>query len=386
MAPTPISERESRYASIRAEMVEQGIDALIIGCKGHMWTGRGYARYLSDFHLWGHDGLILLPADGEPAMAITSPAVAGMISRHGWIPDTRGDVYLLSAFVDALRERALERGRLGTVGARWIIPSGLHDELIAELPAAQVAPADELVDLIRMAKSPLEVAQNRDLWALSKGAIERFVEVLEPGASQRALSAEACRYALERGARDILVLIGDRPDVYGPPMDAAIRCDDLVRFHLEICGESGHWCELTVTLAFRPIKEAERRLMASELRALEAVRAAARPGVRLGDLAGRFEQVMVEDGWQLGPPTRHFDFHGQGMDVIERPWYAAEQPWGGTNDAVVTPGTIMSYHPRRNVVPEVAWGPGVSDNLLVTDGEAEWLSGNWSHDWREVST
>jgi Xaa-Pro aminopeptidase len=380
-----LAERDARYARLRAAMAEHGLDALILGCKGHWWTGRGTARYLSDFHLWGHDGLILFPADGEPYLVLNSPAVAGMVARHGWIADTGGDVYLAPAFLEAVTARGLERGRLGTVGARWIIPAGLRDELATGLPAAELVDADELFDGVRMVKSPLEIQQNRELWDLAKRAMERFAEVLEPGADQRALAAESCRLALAEGARDILVLIGDRASEYGPPRAAPIRCDDLVRFHLEICGESGHWCELTITLAFRPVTADERRLMASELRAYERVREAARPGLTLAELAGSFEHTLEADGWELADPTRHFDFHGQGMDVIERPWFAAEQPWGGTGDAVLRPGVIVSYHPRRNTVPEVPWSPGVSDNLLITDDGAEWLSGDWSHEWREMA-
>jgi len=191
--------------------------------------------------------------------------------------------------------------------------------------------------------------------------------------------------AYAEGARDVLVLMGDRPHEYGPPRQAAIRCDDLVRFHLEICGESGHWSELTITLAFRPKTSDERSLMSSELRAYERVREAAKPGLTLAELAGSFEHTLQADGWELADPTTHFDFHGQGMDVIERPWFAAEQPWGGTGDAVLRPGVIVSYHPRRNTVPEVSWSPGVSDNLLITEDGAEWLSGGWSHEWREAT-
>ena len=172
-----------------------------------------------------------------------------------------------------------------------------------ELPAAQITPADELVDLVRMAKSPLEVAQNRDLWELSKGAIERFVEVLEPGASQRVPSAEACRYALERGARDILVLIGDRPDAYGPPDDAPIRCDDLVRFPPGDLRRERPLVRADGDARLPPDRATTSgRCMASELRALEAVRAAARPGVRLADLAASFEQTMVRG--RLGSSAR----------------------------------------------------------------------------------
>jgi Xaa-Pro aminopeptidase len=380
----PVSERDARYERLRNRMQREGYDALLIGGKGHWWTGRGYVRYLSDFHLWGHDALVLFPVEGEPVLAVNSDAVAGLIARRGWITDTHGDVFVLPPILRALRERKLDRGRLGTVGTPFIISAVTLAEIVAEFPDAQIEPADEVVDGARVAKSAFEVRQNRELWELAKRAVERFAEVLRPGASELELSAEASKIALAGGARDILALLGRSSDSYSPPEHVPVRNDDVVRYHMEICGESGHWCELTITLAFRPVSNDEARLMQSELDAKEAVRAAAKPGVRVAALAAAFEDVLRSYGWALGEPTRHFDFHGQGMDVIEYPWYAAEQPWGSSRDRALEAGAILSYHPRRNVVPAVAWSTGISDNLLITDDGAEWLSGDWDQRWREV--
>jgi Xaa-Pro aminopeptidase len=365
-------------------MHDEGLDALVIAGKGHWWTGRGYVRYLSDFHLWGHDALIIFPLEGEPALTVTSYAVANMIAACGWIENCGGDVFLVPRTVRVLRERGLERGRLGTVGTPFIMSAALYRQLSEDLPDAEISAADELVDRVRAVKSEVEVAQNRALWELAKQAMERFAEVLRPGASQLALSAEAARVALAGGARDVLLLIGESPAEYGPPRDEPVRCEDVLRYHMEICGPSGHWCELTLTFVFRPLRESEERLLASELRAYSAVQAAARPGARLAQLADVFESTLKEDGWELGEPTQHFDFHGQGMDVIEYPWFAAEQPWGGSGDFALETGTIISYHPARRIVSGPAWSPGVSDNLLISETGAEWLSGDWSHEWREV--
>src|SRR3954451_17913085 len=265
-------------------MAERGLDAMLLGSKGHWWTGRGAMRYLGDFHLWGHDGMILVPLDGEPAAVVTSPAVAGMIARHGWIGDCAGDVYVVPAVADYVRSRGLERAAIGTYGWPTIVPEGIATGLREALPDARLEYADDVFEHARMVKSAFEIEQNRELWHLAQRCIERFVEVAEPGVPQRELGAEAAKVAYAAGARDVLLLMSDRADLYGPPTDAPLRCDDLVRFHMEICGESGHWCELTVTLAYRPLRDDERRLMASELRAYEEVRAAARPGVTLAAL------------------------------------------------------------------------------------------------------
>jgi Xaa-Pro aminopeptidase len=383
--PATVAERDARFARVREAMAERELDALVIGGKGHWWTGRGYVRYLTDFHLWAHDALLVFPAQGDPAIALTSYAVAGLVAERGWVTDAGGDVFLVPRTLRSLEQRKLVKGRIGIVGTEWIIPADLHRSLVDGLPSAELVAADDLMNLVRMPKSDLEIQQNREVWDLAKSAMERFAEVARPGATQLELSAEACRVALAGGARDLLVLMSETPGRMAPPDDAPVRCDDALRYHMEISGPSGHWCELTITLAYRPASDGEARLMETELRALEAVRAAARPAVRVSELAQVFEDTIRADGWELGPPTQHFDFHGQGQDVIELPWYAAEQPWGSAGDASLPVGGIVSYHPARRVEPAVGWTPGISDNLLVTAEGAEWLSGDWSHRFREAA-
>lgn len=384
MPEVPLSERDERLRRVRAEMAARGLDALLIGAKGHWWTGRGYLRYLADFHLWGHDALIVLPLEGDPSVSVTSPAVAALIARRGWIEDCRGDMLVLPTVLRTLRERGLRNASIGTVGTPWIIPAALARALVEELPHARIFAADDILNHVRMIKSPIEIEQNRAVWALAQSAVDRFQEVVAPGEEGRAVCSEAARVALAGGARDILMFVGDRPETYGPPDERPLRCDEIVRFHMEINGESGHWCELTTTLCFRPPSDLERSLVDTELRAYARLGDAAAPGVRLAKLAQLFEETLREDDWPLGTPPTHFDFHGQGQDVIELPWYAAEQPWGSTGDTELAAGMVLSYHPRRNIEREIGWYPGVSDSLLITEQGAEWLSVEWPHAWREV--
>jgi Xaa-Pro dipeptidase len=365
-------------------MEAAGLDALVIGAKGHWWTGRGYMRYLADFHLWGHDALIVVPRDGEPSAVVTSPGVAAMIRRRGWIERCHGDMRILPTATRLVSELGLSAGRLGLVGARWVIPAGLTEGLAEQLPRASFERVDALADAVRMVKSELEIEQNRETWRLAQAAMERFEQVLAPGVPARELAAAAAEVALAGGARDILMLMGDRSELYAPPTPEPLNCDDMVRFHMEIAGESGHWCELTSTFAFRPLTETEDRLIAAELRAAEQIRAAARPGATLEQLAGIFEATLEQDGFtRTRELASHFDFHGQGQDVIEDPCFAEDLPIAGLATEPLVSGTVLSYHPHRNVDADVSWAPGVSDSLLITDDGGEWLSADWRHSWRE---
>jgi len=382
-APQPdLAERNRRLQRVRAAMVDVGLDALIVAGKGHWWTGRGYLRYFTNFHMWGHDGLLCIPRDDDPFMTFSSYAVAERIAARGWITDVRGDVFVAPRLAEMMRAKGLTRGTVGLAGRRFILSVGNYEVLCDALPNVTFTDADDLMDRVRAVKSPLEIEQIRALWMLSRAAMEHFVDVLAPGRSQRELAAQASKVALTGGARDILVFIGERPDEIDPPRDVPLRCADLVRYHMEICGESGHWSEITVNCAFRPPSELEEKLMESELRAFDAICRAAKPGARLSELAHIFEETLRTDGWSLGQPTVAFDFHGQGLDTIERPWHAAESPWGQSQDWPLEAGMVFSYHPKRSVTPAPDWGTGINEDILITESGAERLGNGWDHRWR----
>ncbi len=376
-----LTERDLRYGKIRAAMAAQGLDALLIAGKGHWWTGRGYFRYLTDFHLWGHDALILFPRDGDPLLTISSYALADRVARTGWITDCRGDVYVAPNMVKAIQEKGLARARIGLVGFYWIMPAGMVDLLKRELPGAQFVDADALLNDIRMLKSPLEIQQIHELWDVAKQAMARFVEVVEPGRTQRELAAEAQKVVLANGGRDMLVFISEDGSA-NTPQDEPLVCDGIVTYHMEICGESGHWCELTVNCCFREPTDVENRLLETELRAYAEIRQMAKPGARLSDMARTFERVLREDGWQIGPPTDHYDFHGQGMDTIEVPWYSDAPGWGASQDRELQAGMVFSFHPRRKVSPFEGRTPGLNEDVLITENGIHRLAGDWNLRWR----
>ena len=326
MATKPgLDERDARFDKLREAMAGQGFDALILAGKGHWWWGRGFFRYLTDFHLWGHDGLILFPLEGEPMLSLSSGGVARRIAGRGWITETHGDVDVAPTVVEAMKRRGLTHSKVGIAGHKRIISYDTYAMLAQGVPDVTFVNADDMMERVRAAKSPLEIQQNRELWTVAKTAMERYYELLAPGKSQWELAAEATKTAMELGGRDILIYFNGRP-----PEDMPIVFRDLLGYHMEIEGPSGHWCELSINTVFRQPTDLEARLMASELRAYEKIRGIAKPGAKLAELAATFERVLVEDGWTLHPdqPGRN-DFHNQGMDVIEWPVYGTADQRGG---------------------------------------------------------
>ena len=372
-----LAERDMRFRRIREAMKQEGLDALVVaGHASHF--NRGYIRYFADWHLWAGDALILIPLAGEPALAMTAYAGADT-PAEAWITDARKSVYPQEKIVEAMKERGLTKGRAGIAGLKRVMTVGAYETLKNAFPNTEFVDADIMVDRVRMVKSPLEIQQYRDLWALSKASMERFVEVLEPGKTQREVAAEVAKVLRAGGCFDDMTVIQEGAR-RGLPQDVPLKCDDLVGYHMEVCGESSHWSEIDITCAFRKPTELEQKRMDSEMRAYDEIRKMAKPGVKLSDMANVFDRVLIGDGWELGEQSFHFDFHGHGMDDVQWPWYSPKPDHN--QDVAIEEGMILCYHPRRNTIPAVVWGPRITDNILITANGAERLSGDWDLCWR----
>ncbi len=103
----PTAERDRRISSLRHAAVHSTMDGLLIVGKRHYWIGRGAIRYLTDFYLWAHDTLLLIPVDSAPAMTANSHSVAQRVAKCGWAEDVRGDYRLVRGIADAVREKGL---------------------------------------------------------------------------------------------------------------------------------------------------------------------------------------------------------------------------------------------------------------------------------------
>ena len=141
-----IEERDARFKRVREAMEREKLDALVIAAKGHWWSGRGYFRYLTDFGLWAHDGIILFPLEGEPVFTLSSGALAKMVSQRGWITDGRGDIDVSPVIAQCIKEKGLSHARIGIAGRHMIMPVGVYELLTGPLPDVKWVDADLLMD------------------------------------------------------------------------------------------------------------------------------------------------------------------------------------------------------------------------------------------------
>ena len=381
----PLSEKELRFNSLRKEMAKHDLYALIIGGKGHWWTGRGYFRFLTDFHLWGHDGLIYFPVEGEPYLVLSSDAVAKKIGRRGWIENCEGSLDIGEKLLKFIDKKEIKGQKIGIVGEENIISyKDLHT--IKDNLKIETVSATAILDKVKMVKTEWEVNEIYKLWELAKYTMNQFQDnVLQyhnKNKSKIELSSDVTKILWGNGIRDLLIFYGDEIDKYSHPTNEKINIENKIRYHLEICGPSGHWLEITKNLAFKNIHDTEQKIMNDELSVFDEMLKYMKPSVSLKQAGLFYEKVLSELGYEMHRQNS-FDFHGQGLDTIEMPFYNSIIP-NDSEDWDLKENVSISYHPKRLSLDKGIWSTGINEDILVTGNGSVKFSKDWNHNWVQI--
>jgi Xaa-Pro aminopeptidase len=368
-------ERRRRYTRLREEMEKAGYEiVLVAGREGAV--GRGAVRYLSDWHIWGGTGYIVVPLRGEPSLILGSNSQAMWAKRIGWIEDVRVGMHGPVPETLGVLRRHRVAGTLGVVGMGRFMA---HDDVRAfrdGLPGVELANADPTFEAVRRIKSDEEIRMITETSEIVADAMRAFERALAPGKTERQCVAEAWRVAREGGVIDgIAHITHEEPAFIRPPTDRKIERGDVVKFSMELAGANGYQIELAAVFSFTEPGEEYRRMFATVMRAKHKIRSLLRPGVRHTEIAEAVEAIWAEDGWT--PNTRViWDGHGIGLDVIEPPLLLR-----GSQETLEA-NMVMNIHPGLAYGDRML-GMYIQDNYVVREGGAEPLSG-WEHRWHVV--
>jgi Xaa-Pro aminopeptidase len=229
------------------------------------------------------------------------------------------------------------------------------DDVTAELQRARAVKDEDEIEAVRAAIRVADAGQAAARAAFRAGSteLELWVET---------------RAAMEAAAGSRIPVLADlvtgprTGDVGGPPGERRIEEADLLIVDL-VPRVGGYWGDSCATIALGQPDETVRRAHATALEALEAAKAAMRPGARAGDVDGTARSV-VESG---GGSYPHHTGHGVGRAMHEEPRIVPG------SDRVLEPGMIVALEPGSY---GDGWGVRVEQVVLVTDGGHEVLSGH----------
>jgi Xaa-Pro aminopeptidase len=347
------------------------------------------------------DPLLFVSHDGR-SMVMTNPLEVGRIERV--LPDaeviTSADLGLLDLIKEGMSVEEAERETIVRALSRWgieqaLVPPDLAvavaDRLRAEGIAIEVD-GRTVVDRRRV-KTPAELEGiRRAQRAVEAGmaAGERLIKGAERSGGRlheggEALTAERVRAAVRAecaaagapAAPDIVVasaLSGGAHDPgYGPlPADLPIKLDVWARDEA-----SGCWADMARTFVAGEVTSEVAALRDVVLEALEAARAAARPGITgraLYDIAAEIIEAAGQPTQRTAPPgetlTHGFYFslgHGVGLEVHEPPSLGL-----AGHDPLVA-GDVVAIEPGIEAVEGIG-GIGFEDMVLITEDGCETLT------------
>ncbi|MBP7566339.1 MAG: aminopeptidase P family protein [Burkholderiaceae bacterium] len=334
-------------ARMHERMQRDGLDALVATSSENVTYSSGYWA-LSQWIRRGPQVYVLLPAPGRgDDCIVTSTGLADLVAdgevwvdevrRYGFFAtDHEAGVPLdaasqrfkdildgtdwkdpVAALVAAIRERGLERGRIGidemgTTPVYW-------DRIREALPDATIVPAAETFRWIRAIKTPEEVRRLREAAQITERSIAAALAIARPGVTELDMAREFHHRTITDGALPVLGVMGfgERSAMSNVmPTTRELKMGDVIRF--DAGGRYQHYRADIArnavmgepTAKMKTYHEAIRRGL---FRAQELIK----PGVNTSYV---FEQVMEtvrREG--IAHYRRNHVGHGIGMDGYDIP-------------------------------------------------------------------
>jgi Xaa-Pro aminopeptidase len=388
----------SEYAERRARAVvgarAAGLDGLLVwSVGGSRLDSFGDVFYLANHYAtesktynfrphwtgFGHSAVVL-PVEGEPALLVHKPDWRDDLVAMG---DVRVCSDLYAGVIACIGEKGLETGRLGLVREEYV-PLPFHRELVSAYPKLSLIAADDILERLRVVKSPAEVEMMRHASAVSVEMMDAMLSEVAEGRTDGDLAAAGFRtgtrlgatpwdFGMASGPRSAHMWWGRLPafDPFRP-----YRRGDIVHPDVYGCVNGYFYDFVRSTVIGGEPTDAQRELMEGSLALAQFVSSKLLPGVRCSDVHAEATSWATERGIGDGEGGRReaaLPFFGHGLGLgFEGPWLTAE------HHEVLQPGMVVAVE-----ICLTAGGIGAAheDAVLVTDGEPEVLTAACKSRW-----
>lgn len=296
------AEFESRITAARQALAANGLDALLLFAQESLY-------YLTGFDTSGFVFFqcAVLTRDEGPITLLTRRPDLEQARRTSIIEDIRlwydkegSDPS--RELAEILAERGLKGARVGIELRTFGLTADKY-ELVRKRLAdwCELVDASHVVRLLRLVKSPAEIAYVRRAAELADQSLEAMLATARPGAFEGDIAAA--------GAAPILAGGGDPPPS-GPVLGSGDRAllirsatgfrhlDPVDQLTLEFAGSYRHYCAcLMRTVAIGKGNPAQREMFEVTHEALAAMTQAARPGRPLGEIDDAHRRVYDAAGY-----------------------------------------------------------------------------------------
>ncbi|MET3576854.1 Xaa-Pro peptidase family protein [Bhargavaea ullalensis] len=346
------------YETIRTEMDRLGLDGMII-------TGEWNRRYVSGFT--GSNGVVLVTRD--KAEFITDYRYfeqAGEQTGLEVVLHAEHTGHKQKIYDEVARE--IEKHGLKRVGfEQQHVSVGNFDRLKGQT-GAELVPTYDLIENIRMIKTPEEIEKLRVASKITDEAFEHILGFIRPGQKETDVADELVRFIKEQGGHSVgfypIVASGVRSSMpHGRASDKVIEDGDMITIDFGANYE-GYWSDISRVVAVGQPDEKMLEIQDVVLRSFMNCRSQIKPGMTDTEVDAKMREVLIESGYNERSGTG--TGHGIGLEVHEKPLFSVD------TEKVLQPGMVITIEPGI-YLPGVG-GARVEDVLLITEDGCEVLT------------
>lgn len=357
---------------LAAQMDARGVDAVVARAGINLMYLAGFAypgtlaRHI-DLADSPRGVYVVWPRDGEPRM-VTNQTASGLPRRDSWI--TKLDIY--EGYVERPVQRLITTlGEMGLSGARVAFETdyvSAHDweMLRTQLPRMMAVDSTELMEQVRVIKTPAEVKRLRQGASKLDAAFLKVFQGTRPGMRERDLHAALVAECIVQGSEFTHgILNSSRNTVsYGGESDFVLADGDAIRtdYVAYFGGYPGHQSRCAVVGTPSEAQKAEYRMVRDIYRAVNQE-------LMPGRTAGQIFQ-SVQDRFKAAGLEYHNFLSGHSVGCW---WHQQEPVISRGNPRVLEEGMVIAMEPHVD-----HWH--IQDMLLITPDGPELLSPDFPTD------
>jgi Xaa-Pro aminopeptidase len=340
---TPIStaELERRWKVVCAAMAREKIDVLLMqNNNDHMG---GYVRWFTDMPATnGYPNTVIFPRDDEMTVVCQGPFGGSETTAQGdmkwrgvkqiFTTPSYASAHYTKDYDPELAAKALKPFAKGTIGyvGTYQMSYALLDYMRRAFPEANFVDATDMVDRIKVIKSPEEMELVKRAAAMQDGAMAAAFAAVKPGMRDIEVAAVAQHYSQCHGSENGIYLCASMP--LGTPskfgnrhvQNRVIKDGDQIALLVEDNGPGGMYTELGRSCVVgTKVPQEMKDELAFCMEARKFTLDLLKPGTPCKEIWDAFNDFMRRNG---RPEEARLYCHGQGYDMVERPLVRSDEP------------------------------------------------------------
>ncbi|MCG7346146.1 Xaa-Pro peptidase family protein [Sporosarcina sp. ACRSL] len=244
---------------------------------------------------------------------------------------------------------------------------GNHSKLEG-LVDAELIPTYDMVENLRMIKSPEEIENIRISSEITDNAFLHVLDIIRPGLTELEVARELETFIKKNGGNTStfspIVASGSRASLpHGRATDKVLEKGDMITIDFGT-NYNGYWSDISRVVSLGEPNEQLKEVHQAVLRSFKNCTNHLKPGLTDQEVDNYMRDILIETGFNelSGTGTGH----GIGLEVHEKPLFSID------SEKILLPNMVITIEP--GVYLKGVGGARVEDMLLITEEGYEVLS------------